>query len=53
MDNAFSDVSILRFSDSKDVLMSGNTGLGGNLELKVEGGSCFDPASDSGFTPTC
>lgn len=51
-DNDFSDTETIRFDDSTEVLMKGNSGLSG-VELKVTNGACFDDDSDEEFEPTC
>lgn len=52
VDNEFSEASVVRFDETEGTLMSGNTGLD-DVEVKTLGGSCFDSASDSDWTPTC
>ena len=52
IDNTFEDPTKIRFQDSSETLMSGNTGLD-NVKLRIVDGACFDDKSDSAFTPTC
>lgn len=52
IDNTFKSAKTIRFDDCEGTLMSGNSGLG-SVELKVNGGSCFDKKSDSGYKPVC
>ena len=52
VDNTFEDASTVRFDETEGTLMSGNTGLD-DVEVKRLGGSCFDGASDSDWTPSC
>ena len=52
IDNTFEDPTKIRFQDSSETLMSGNTGLD-NAKLRIVDGACFDKKSDSAFTPTC
>lgn len=50
IDNIFEDAKTIRFTDARNTLMSGNTGLN-NSKLKVANGASFDARSDSGFEP--
>ena len=52
IDNTFEDPTKIRFQDSSETLMSGNTGLD-DVNLRITDGACFDSDSDSAFTPTC
>lgn len=52
LSNSFNTTATIRFADSNDTLMSGNTGLDGT-EVKIRDSACFDPASDPEFTPVC
>lgn len=52
IDNTFDAVTTIRFNDSTEVLMMGNTGLE-YVDVKVNNGACFDDDSDSEFEPTC
>lgn len=56
LDNVFEDALVVRFDDATMSLMQGNTGLdveGGEVELKVDNGACFDGDSDGGYEPVC
>lgn len=52
INNTFEGVKVLRFEDSMETLMLGNTGLEG-IELKVNDGSCFNRTSDAVYGPIC
>lgn len=52
IDNIFENATTIRFDNSTETLMSGNTGLD-DAELKVANGACFDDESDAEYTPTC
>ncbi|CAM9868495.1 unnamed protein product, partial [Laminaria digitata] len=53
-DNVFRNAKVVRFDETKDTVMSGNTGLDfKDVEVKRLGGACFDGISDSSWTPTC
>lgn len=50
--NAFSGNDlVVRFVNSTEVVVTGNTGLG-SVELKVVD-ACFSPESDEEYAPTC
>lgn len=46
------DNLVIRFDNSTDTVMTGNTGLG-SVELKVFNEACFSSESDAEYTPTC
>ncbi|CAM9431716.1 unnamed protein product, partial [Laminaria digitata] len=50
--NTFETVTTLRFDDTAETVMSGNTGLNG-VELKIDNGACFAEISDAAFNPVC
>lgn len=52
IDNTFDNVTTIRFDNTTEVLMKGNTGLE-YVEIKVINGACFDDDSDSEFEPEC
>lgn len=52
LSNSFNTTATIRFADSNNTLMSGNTGLDGT-EVKIRDAACFDAASDPEFTPVC
>ncbi|CAM9370073.1 unnamed protein product [Laminaria digitata] len=52
IDNTFEDATKVRFQDSTDTIMSGNTGLDG-VELRITDGACFHGTADAAFAPVC
>eukprot|EP00904_Undaria_pinnatifida_P005809 jgi/Undpi1/2358/HiC_scaffold_13.g05741.m1 len=48
IDNAFDNVTTIRFDDVLNTLMSGNTGLE-DADLKVDNGACFSEDSDEEY----
>ena len=52
IDNAFDNVTTIRFDNVTETLMSGNTGLD-DAVVKVDNDACFDEASDDAYEPTC
>eukprot|EP00904_Undaria_pinnatifida_P005796 jgi/Undpi1/2346/HiC_scaffold_13.g05729.m1 len=52
IDNTFDDPTKIRFDNSYETLISGNTGLD-NVKLRVTYGSCFAEGTDGAYTPLC
>lgn len=52
LSNRFKKADKIRFYDSTETIMKGNTGLGGT-EVKVTHSACFDHKCDDGFEPMC
>ena len=52
INNTFDRARMIRFDDSTETLMSGNTGLD-DAVVKVDNDACFDEASDDAYEPTC
>ena len=50
--NNFKSADKIRFYDSTETIMKGNTGLK-STEVKVTHSSCFDEKCDDGFDPMC
>eukprot|EP00904_Undaria_pinnatifida_P005815 jgi/Undpi1/2363/HiC_scaffold_13.g05746.m1 len=52
LNNNFKSADKIRFYDSTETIMKGNTGLK-STEVKVTHSSCFDEKCDDGFDPMC
>ena len=52
IDNTFDDPTKIRFDNSYETLISGNTGLD-DVKLRVTYGSCFAEGTDGAYTPLC
>lgn len=53
-DNSFRNTVTMRFADTNNTVMIGNTGLNDTeVEVKIRDAACFDIVSDPEFIPVC